>query len=108
MNSNAESTIQAEIRCALSLKGCICIRQQCGQFLTMDGKRIVHIGIVGISDLLIILPDGRAAWIETKRASGGTRRKEQENFIEQMRKRGCPAGFAKSVQDAIDIIEGRN
>lgn len=101
--NESESKIQSEIRIALSQRGCIVIRQSSGKFLSMDGRRIVTVGIPGISDLQVILPNGNSAWVETKRAAGGVRSQEQINFIEQMRIRGCRAGFAKSVEEAFEI-----
>ena len=47
--------------------------------------------------------DGRAFYLECKTPIGRAR-KEQLSFIEAMKNSGALAGFARSVQDAIDIV----
>lgn len=105
MNKISESQIKSEIRCELSKHGIMTFNMSSGKFLSIDGKRIVKIGVNGMSDLLCIFPDGQTGWIETKRAAGGVKRKDQENFIEAMKQQGCKAGFAKSIKEALDICE---
>lgn len=101
--NTSESTIQAEIRCELSKHGIQTFRMQSGTFLSMDGKRVIHCGVTGMSDLLLVFPNGLCGWIETKRASGGRKLQEQKDFIDAMQQQGCKAGFAKSVQEALEV-----
>lgn len=55
----------------------------------------------GFSDLFFI-KDGRVYFIEVK-VKPNKPSNEQLNFIEQMKKRGCGAGVAYSVEDALKI-----
>lgn len=48
--------------------------------------------------------DGKAVYIEVKTAKGRIS-KEQANFIEQAKKTHALAGVARSVEDAIAIIQ---
>ena len=56
----------------------------------------------GFADVMVILPEGRAAFIECK-VPGGKSSPEQERFITKMRKLGARAGVARSVDDAARI-----
>lgn len=96
-----ETTIQNEIRIALSEHG-IVVRQNSGNFLTADGRR-VKCGITGLSDLLFI-GRGFVAFIECK-TDEGKPTPEQLNFIDAVRRLGHRAGIARSVEDALKIIE---
>ena len=59
----------------------------------------------GRSDLSAI-KDGRISFIEVKNEVGRPS-SEQLNFIKQMQTRyGCRAGIARSVEDALGIVEG--
>lgn len=95
-----ETDLQNEIRIALSKHG-IVIRQNTGNFLTADGRR-VKCGVAGLSDLLFI-GKGYVAFIEVKTEKGRPT-PEQLNFIEIAKKYGHRAGIARSVQDALDLI----
>lgn len=95
-----ETVLQNEIRLALSEYG-ICIRQNTGNFLTADGRR-VRCGIPGLSDLLFIGPEC-IAFIEVKTDTGRPT-PEQINFINAVRRLNHRAGIARSVEDALKII----
>lgn len=97
-----ETDIQNTIRMALSDHG-IVVRQNTGNFLTPDGRR-VKCGVTGLSDLLFI-GDGYCAFIEVKKP-GGRLRPEQRAFIWRMRELHQRAGVAYSVEDALSIIRG--
>lgn len=101
-----ESKIQKEIMLALSQYG-IVIRQQSGNFFTEYGSRI-KVGFTGLSDLQFIRDDGELiVFIEIKKSTGKAR-KEQENFINFINSKGSKhlkAGIARSVKDALDLIE---
>lgn len=95
-----ETDIQNRIRMALSEHG-IVIRQNTGNFLTADGRRIVC-GVKGLSDLLFI-GNGFVAFIEVKTDSGRPT-KEQISFINAVRRLGHRAGICRSVSDALQLI----
>jgi hypothetical protein len=97
--SMVETDIQNSIRLALSQFGVV-IRQNTGNFLTPDGRR-VKCGVTGLSDLLFV-GDGYVAFIEVKKP-GGRIRPEQKNFIRRMRELHHRAGIAYSVEDALRI-----
>lgn len=101
----SESKIKKQIRLELSRYGIITIPTQVGNFLSMDGNRIINIGIPGMSDLMAIRPDGVVCWLETKCESGGKKSEKQKKFIEQMKKQNCKAGFCRSVYEALKICE---
>lgn len=58
----------------------------------------------GFSDLVGHV-DGRIAYIEIKKTDGKPT-PAQIAFISEKKSTGANAGFAKSIQDAIDIING--
>lgn len=99
-----ETDIQNQIRAALSEYG-IVLRLNVGVFATQDGRKISSGLPKGTSDLLFI---GKKyiAFIEVKTATGRPT-KDQLNFIQAMRKLGHRAGIARSVEDAIKIINER-
>lgn len=110
-----ESSILADIRLALGSRPDTRVwRQQSGNFLLADGRRIIC-GIPGMSDLggirsVVIGPEhvGQTlavyVGIECKSARGVTR-KQQQSWLDMLQARGALAGIARSVADAITIIE---
>ncbi len=44
-------------------------------------------------------------WIEVKRPKGGRESKEQEAFIEERLREGCAAGFARTIAEALAIVD---
>jgi len=110
-----EQYIQDSIRIALSDYG-IVFRTNAGSYwqgvMIFDPGRQQNIltsltrinGLPeGFSDLLFVGKDGRVAFIEVKSARG-TVRPEQERFLAIMREMGHRAGVARSVTDAMDIV----
>jgi len=110
-----EHTLQNQIRVALSDYG-ICFRTNAGRF--WQGKRVWSneynqyvltdlkpvAGLPkGFSDTLFIGDNGKIAFIEIKTPKGRVR-PEQEHFLDTMRGKGYKAGIARSVEDAIRII----
>ena len=59
----------------------------------------------GFSDLLCFGPNATAVFIEVKDDTGKTR-EAQDRFLAVMQRMGFKAGVARSVEDAIKIIEG--
>ena len=106
MAKKQETNIQDRIRLELSKKGCKVFRCNVGNFYTKYGQEI-HIGVKGHSDLYGVRPDGKAFFVEVKTPIGSAR-KEQLNFVEAMKKSNALAGFARSVEEAIDIVFPKN
>lgn len=116
--AKSESTIQNEIRLALSEHG-IVLRLNSGKF--WQGERVwsrefnqyvlVNLRSVqgcpeGTPDLLFIGEDGSVAFVECK-TKRGTAREKQKRFIEVMQNCGIKADLARSVEDALKIIGGK-
>ena len=98
-----ESLIQNQVRVGLSKAGHTVFRANVGKVRMADG-RYFDTGLPkGFPDLFGFRPDGRIFFIEVKNETGRVR-PEQEKFIEQMRKRGALAGVARSVADAMEIV----
>lgn len=98
-----ESVIQNQIRCALSKYGVV-IRMNTGNVKTQSGTYI-RCGVKGMSDLLFV-GQGYIAWIEVKTPTGKPS-PEQIKFINRMRLLGHRAGIARSVEEALDIVNNR-
>lgn len=109
-----EQEIQNQIRLALSKSGMV-FRTNAGEF--WQGRRVYshefHCEILtclrrvdglpeGFPDLLYI-GDGMTAFIEVK-APGGRVREPQERFLQAVKELHHPAGIARSVDDALNII----
>ena len=77
-------------------------RCQAGSPVLADGITRYNGLPKGFSDILAILPNGRAAFIEVK--SGNAKATpEQERFLAQMRDTGALAGIARSISEAFAI-----
>ena len=98
-----ESVIQNKIRCELSKYG-IVIRMNTGNVQTQSGTYI-RCGVKGMSDLLFV-GQGYIAWIEVKTPTGKPS-PEQIKFINRMRQLGHRAGIARSVEEALEIVNNR-
>ena len=120
----SEHDIQSEIRHALSERGYFTERINVGSGYLIDRKLMEKIkslcpvlraeldkvpyfstgAVKGRSDLSAI-KDGRISFVEVKNVVGRPT-EEQLNFIKQMQTRyGCRAGIARSVEDALSIVE---
>lgn len=115
--SKSESTIQNEIRLALSPYG-IVLRLNSGKF--WQGKRVwseefqqyvlVNLRPVqgcpeGTPDLLFLGENNNVAFVECKNQKG-TARKKQKRFIEIMHNYNIKADLARSPEEALKIING--
>lgn len=97
----SETTIQNEIRCALSHHGLV-VRQNVGVFYNEHGTR-TKCGFPGLSDLVFYGNDGVVAFIEVKTATGRSSA-EQTKFLDRMKSYGYKAGIARSVEEALELI----
>lgn len=112
--ASEETRISDQIRLALS-DSCVLARSPAGLFY--QGKRVKNT-IVNIRPVSVLIKgwpdltgfrrsDGRAVFIEVKTKTGRPSA-EQLRFIELAKKSGCLAGIARSVEDALEIIGGKN
>lgn len=79
-----------------------CARMNTG---AAKGKRFVRFGFVGLADIIGQMRDGRFIAIECKRR-GGDRKDTQQLFLHWVHCAGGLAGFATSVEDALEILTG--
>ena len=104
-NEKSEHDIQSLIRLELTKLGIPCFRINVGKVKMKDGRWFSTGAPKGFPDLFGFRPDGRIFFIEVKNEVGKLR-PEQKIFIEQMRKRGALAGVARSVEEAMEIVNG--
>ena len=98
----AETRVSDMIRLELCRQGCKVFRSQVGLFYTQYGD-LIHIGVKGESDLRGHRADGKAFYLECKTPIGKAS-EEQKKFIKAMQDSNALAGFAHSVEEAIDIV----
>jgi len=99
-----EHDLQNTIRLELSKMGYVVFRANVGKFKMGDGRWFDTGLPKGFADLFCI-KDGKVSFLEVKAGKGKTS-KEQLNFIEQMKMRGCAAGVVYSVEEAKKVVEG--
>ena len=103
--TRSETNIQNDIMIALSKGGATVWRNNTGALKDATG-RLVRYGLCkGSSDIIGICPDGRFLAIEVKKSTGRAT-PDQVRFIEAVRAKGGRAGVARSVEDALRILEG--
>ena len=100
---NPESIVMHKISAALSAEGCFVLRTNSGVFYDSNGNR-VRVGFPGLSDLIGFRPDGKFFALEIKTQTGRPT-EEQLKFIDFCHRKGIPAGIARSVEDALRILE---
>ena len=101
----SEHQIQNEIRLALANRNCLVFRTNVGKVKMADGRWFDTGLPKGFSDLTgARLSDGKIFFIEVKNKNGRVR-EDQVKFINSMKKYGLIAGVARSVEDAIKIVE---
>ena len=99
-----ETDIMNSIRLKLSEMSFIVFRANVGKVKLQDG-RWFDTGLPrGFSDLFAI-KDGKIYFIEVKKPNGVVGA-DQLNFIKQMQKQGCVAGVVRSVEEAINLVNG--
>lgn len=98
-----ESLIQNQIRVGLSQAGHMVFRANVGKVKTAEG-RFFDTGLPkGFCDLFGFKPDGQVFFIEVKNETGRVR-PEQKKFMEVMASKGALVGVARSVEDALKIV----
>ena len=101
-----ESEIQAAIMDYLRIRGVFAWRSNtgAGKLTHANGSsRFVRFGFAGCADILGCLDDGRFLAIEVKN-EGGRLSKDQDVFLEAIRRRGGIAFVARSVEDVIQVL----
>lgn len=111
----SEQDIMKSIQVELSSKGYKVFRTNVGQgwtgthishpngTITLMAPRVFNTGLpVGFSDLLVVLPSGKVAFIEVKTPTGKVS-VHQAKFLNAMRDMGCKCGVARSVEEAVRI-----
>lgn len=101
-----ESLIQNQIRVELSKAGHMVFRINVGKVRMADGRWFDTGAPKGFCDLFGFRPDGQIFFIEVKNEKGRLR-DDQKNFMEAMKKRGALVGVARSVEDAMRIVDGK-
>lgn len=110
----------ADIIAAVSHGDVRLFRMQSGMYRALYNEQHVSVGVPGMSDTIgmvsrIVTPAmvGRRVAIytaiEVKSATGHTaraRRERQDAFIVMVREQGGIAGYARSVDDALKLIQG--
>jgi hypothetical protein len=76
-------------------------RNQSGVF--QDGNRYIRVGVRGKLDLTVYLKTGRFIEIEVKRP-GGKPEPHQQKRIDDIRAAGGLAGYATSVEEALELL----
>lgn len=103
--TRSEANIQNDILIALSKAGATVWRNNTGALQDKTG-RLVRYGLCkGSSDIIGICSDGRFLAVEVKKTTGRVT-DDQLRFIEAVRAKGGRAGVARSVDDALRILEG--
>lgn len=99
-----ESALMHAIMLALADRGHTVFRANVGLFFTRDGRPVATGLPRGFADLFGHRPDGCVWYLEIKTATGRLR-PEQAAFLAAMRLSGARAGVARSINEAITIIE---
>lgn len=98
-----ERDVQQEIRLAIGqLPDVVIWRNQVGSG-EIEGRYVTYGLCDGASDL-IGLCRGVFLAIECKKPKGGKKREAQRMFIELVRSKGGVAGFARSVGEAMELV----
>ena len=96
----SESMLVCAIMRELGKHGAV-YRTNAGQFYTKRGQRVSGLP-KGFSDVTLVLPGGAVCFIEAK-VKPNKPTPEQLAFIGKMRRLGCRAGVAYTVDEAVEI-----
>ncbi len=97
----SEKSIQNKIRAYLASEGILHWKH------TTDNRNL-HTGLgIGCPDIVcVVSPSGRALYIEVKSLRRGSKPSENQlRFMAQVRKHGGVAGVARSVEEAMALVE---
>ena len=95
-----ESQLVYQVMQALGKHGAV-YRCNSGSVKLPNGKRF-HAMPRGFSDVMVVLPQGKVAFIECKTSTGKSN-PQQERFLSKMQGMGAMAGIARNVNDALEI-----
>lgn len=98
-----EHDLQNLIRLELTKRGYTVFRSNVGKIRMSDGRWFDTGLPKGFSDLFAV-KQGKVFFIEVK-VRPNVPSPEQLNFVTQMQAKGCSAGVAYSVEDALKICE---
>ncbi len=102
-----ESVIQAQIVSALSLMGIFVFmvpNDAAGKITPAKAGRLKAMGLrAGISDLVLVGPDGQAYFLEVK-TPGGKLSESQKLFSNLCLAKGWKYAVARSVEDAAELV----
>lgn len=100
-----EHDIQSNIQVALSKRGHTVFRINVGKVRTADGRWFDTGTPRGFSDLCGFRKgDARMFFVEVKNEKGRVR-DDQKTFLNTVTRKGALGGVARSVEDAIAIVE---
>ena len=100
-----EADIMRQIQLAATKLGARLFRNNVGMATTNTGS-VIRFGLaVGSADLIGWTKSGRFLAIEIK-TSKGRLTKHQRQFLDAISASGGIAGVARSVEDAVEIIQG--
>lgn len=100
--ANAETALQGDIARALTRAGCYVERRNSGMVETKAGTR-VHLSPPGTPDLFVLLPSGRAWFVEVKTPKGDVT-PIQAAMHETLRRHGGLVDVARSVDEALALL----
>lgn len=72
----------------------------------LGGVAVKLVGYIGIPDRLLLLPGGRALFVECK-APGGRPRPMQAHWLRRLEKLGFAARVVDSKEDVDELLDGK-
>lgn len=108
MKKVSEKDIQDAILDYLKVIGIFAWRQNTGCMEINEGsnRRFIRFGLVGMSDILGVLPDGRMLAIEVKTDKGKTT-EYQEAFLNKVKDSNGVSFVARSIEDVQANLYGK-
>ena len=102
MKGQPESEVLKQCLEYLQLHGIFAFRNNTGAL--KSGRRFIHFGYPGSSDILGILPGGKFLAVECKREKGGKLSDLQIDFLNRIKENGGVAVCVHSVEDLKNIL----
>lgn len=97
-----EHRLMDEVRAEASRRGAMAFRMNVGTFYAPDGSRVSTGLPEGFPDIMLIMPGGKVAFIETK-VHPRKPTEAQLRTQEALRRIGCRAGTAYTVEEAMEL-----